>query len=245
MGTFVLVHGGWHGGWAWNQVTPFLKSANHDVFAPTLPGLAERADELTREINLESHVNAVIQCIEANNLHDIVLCGHSYGGMVVTSVADRLTTRIAALVLVDAALPRDGTSMFDLLEEDRRQLLIDSAKSLGDGWKVPPPPAVAWDVDIEQDRSYIDARTTMHPLAAMEQAARLSGAWKAIRKKVYVVAERYHRPTFKRTAENDLQDSGQWTRHSFNCGHEVMIEKPKELAEILLVSSAGQCELLT
>src|SRR6202790_1992432 len=86
MATFVLVHGAWHGGWCWQKVIPFLEAAGHEVYAPTLTGLAERASELSPDVGLETHIQDVVGLLEEKNLHGVILVGHSYGGKVITRV---------------------------------------------------------------------------------------------------------------------------------------------------------------
>src|SRR5713101_6890568 len=98
MATFVLVHGGWHGGWCWQKVIPFLAAAGHEVYAPTLTGLAERASELSSEVGLDTHIQDIVGLLEEKNLHGVILVGHSYGGMVITGVVDQVPERIAHLV---------------------------------------------------------------------------------------------------------------------------------------------------
>ena len=108
MATFVLVHGGWHGGWCWQKVIPFLEAAGHEVYAPTLTGLAERASELSPDVGLDTHIQDIVGLLQEKNLHGVILVGHSYGGMVITGVADRLPGRLAHLVYLDALVPQNG-----------------------------------------------------------------------------------------------------------------------------------------
>src|ERR1700728_4589280 len=112
--TFVLVHGAWHGGWCWRRVTDRLTVKGHRVYTPTLTGVADRSHLLSESVNLSTHVTDVVNLIRWEEMTDIVLCGHSYGGMVVTGVADKMSERIAALVYLDAFVPESGQSMQDL-----------------------------------------------------------------------------------------------------------------------------------
>jgi pimeloyl-ACP methyl ester carboxylesterase len=114
MATFVLVHGGWFGGWCWQKVIPFLEEAGHEVYAPTLTGLAERASELSPEVGLDTHIQDIVDLLEEKNLHGVILVGHSYGGMVITGVVDQVPERIAHLVYFDTFVPRDGESIADV-----------------------------------------------------------------------------------------------------------------------------------
>jgi len=112
--TYVLVHGAWHGGWCWKKVAPALRAAGHVVYTPTLTGLGERAHLANPAIDLATHVADVVNLLEAEELDKVVLVGHSYGGMVVTGVADRAADRIGRLVYLDAANPKDGQSLVDV-----------------------------------------------------------------------------------------------------------------------------------
>src|SRR5262249_21902502 len=114
MATFVLVHGAWHGGWCWQKVIPFLEAAGHEVHAPTLTGLAERASELSPDVGLDTHIQDIVGLLEEKNLNGVILVGHSYGGMVITGVVDQVPERIAHLVYLDTFVPRNGESMADV-----------------------------------------------------------------------------------------------------------------------------------
>src|SRR6266487_5695684 len=114
MATFVLVQGGWQGGWCWQKVIPFLEEASHEVYAPTLTGLAERASELSPDVGLATHIQEIVGEITEKNLHGVILVGHSSGGMVITGVVDQVPERIAHLVYLDTFVPRDGESMVDV-----------------------------------------------------------------------------------------------------------------------------------
>src|SRR5690348_17475941 len=154
MATFVLVHGAWHGGWCWQKVIPFLKDASHEVYAPTLTGLAERASELSPDIGLDTHIQDVVGLITEKNLHGVILVGHSYGGMVITGVVDRAPERIAHLVYLDTFVPRDGESMVDV-SPIVNYLVHKQAQAYGDGWRVAPPKERPLGVTTEPDRSMV------------------------------------------------------------------------------------------
>ena len=114
MATYVLVHGAWHGGWCWNRVAPLLRDKGHDVYTPTLTGLGERVHLATPEVDLSTHVTDVVNVIEFEDLRNVVLMGHSYGGQVITGVAGAIPERIGQLVYLDASLPNDGESLSQL-----------------------------------------------------------------------------------------------------------------------------------
>src|ERR1044071_8351325 len=147
MSTFVLVHGAWHGSWCWTRVRATLQRRGHAVFTPTLTGLAERSHLLSRSVNLETHIDDVVNLIRWEELSDVVLCGHSYGGAVVRGAADRVASQISALVYLDAFLVGNGQCVYDTLPEAQRDRQLELVHSVGDGWKVPPIPAEAFHVN--------------------------------------------------------------------------------------------------
>src|SRR3954447_6789466 len=137
MATFVLVHGAWLGGWVWKEVAALLREAGHEVYTPTLTGLGERSHLANREIGLDTHICDVVQVLEYEDLWDVVLVGHSYGGMVITSVADCVPDRLAHLVYLDAFVPDDGQSLHDLVPTDGSTRDREMARREGDGWRIP------------------------------------------------------------------------------------------------------------
>jgi pimeloyl-ACP methyl ester carboxylesterase len=136
MATFVLVHGGWVGGWRWQQVRHRLNAAGHAVYTPTLTGLGERVHLAQPGIDLQTHVLDVVNTLEAEELQEVVLAGHSYGGMVITGVAEQAPERLAHLVYLDAFLPQDGESLLDVLRPEARRLTEDALRRSPDGWRI-------------------------------------------------------------------------------------------------------------
>ena len=109
--TFVLVHGAWHGGWCWRRVADRLEGKGHKVFVPTMTGLGDRSHLLTKGINLDTHITDIVNVLKWEDLKDIVLVGHSYGGIIVSGVADQMHDKIASIVFLDAFVPEDGDSL--------------------------------------------------------------------------------------------------------------------------------------
>ena len=174
----MIVHGGWGGGWEWTAVARALRERGHEVYTPTLTGLGERAHLGGPEVGLATHVEDVVAVLELEDLHDVVLCAHSYGGMPVTGAADRVSARIRLVVYVDALVPSDGQSAFDLLPAEFVDLARAAADEHGDGWRVtipagllPPEGLIAED---ERGR-YVD-RLCSQPLASFSEPISLSGA---------------------------------------------------------------------
>ena len=136
--TFVLVHGAWHGGWCYRHTAAALRKVGHEVFTPTHTGVGERAHKADENVTLETHIRDVAGCIEAEEISDIILVGHSYGGMVITGVADRMADRIKALVYLDAFVPDDGESLGRCCKSrsNRRWLRNSSADFAMQPWKT-------------------------------------------------------------------------------------------------------------
>ena len=164
----MIVHGGWGGGWEWTAVARALRERGHDVFTPTLTGMGERAHLGGPGVGLATHVEDVIAVLELEDLHDVVLCGHSYGGMPVSGAADLAAERITLVIYIDALVPSDGQSAFDLLPDEFAELARASAVDHGDGWRVTIPPSLlpppGWTAEDERAR-YI-ARLRVQPLAS-------------------------------------------------------------------------------
>jgi pimeloyl-ACP methyl ester carboxylesterase len=182
MATFLIVHGGWGGGWEWSPVARRLRERGHDVFTPTLTGLGERA-HLGADIGLSDHIDDVLAVFTFEDLRDVVLCGHSYGGMVVTGVADRVPELIRLLVYLDALVPDDGQAARDLLPREFGDSLVDTAEGADDG-KVPiPPELLPSEGSIAEDvrASYLE-RVRPHPAATLTEPVQLSGAVAGVRR---------------------------------------------------------------
>jgi len=175
MATFVLVHGGWGGGWEWTPVANALRTRGHDVFTPTLTGLGEREHIRASEVTLSDHIDDVLAVIRFEELDDVVLAGQSYGGMVVTGVADRVPERIRLLVYLDAFAPRDGEAMRDILPPGFAESLVAVGRERGDDRA--PIPAELLPPDDAQDEAtarYV-ARLRPQSTKTFTEAVRLGG----------------------------------------------------------------------
>src|SRR5271167_4669587 len=135
----VLAHGAWSAAWAWKKVRPVLAAAGHNFFAPTYTGLGERAHLASPSNDLETHIQDLLGVLKFEDLRDVQLIGHSYGGMVATGVADRARDRVARLIYLDAFVPTNGQALIDLVPPAERQRLLGSIEA-GDGWRVTPNP---------------------------------------------------------------------------------------------------------
>jgi pimeloyl-ACP methyl ester carboxylesterase len=229
MTTFVLVHGAWRGAWAWKRLRPILTNAGHSVFAPTLSGLADRRHLLTRDIGLDTHVDDICNLLVWEELNDVILVGHSYGGFVVRHVADRFPDRIRSLIYLDAFVPEDGRSLVDYLPDGGARHRSDAVES-GKGWMVPPIPASNFG-DKPEDSAWIDRQSTMQPLATFESGAQINGACDRVGRIGYIHAANCEGP-FRQFY--DMAQARGWWRDLMPCGHDIMTEMPEGLAKLLL-----------
>jgi pimeloyl-ACP methyl ester carboxylesterase len=229
MTDYVLIHGAWHGSWCWTRVRGLLAAKAHRVFTPTLTGVGERAHLLSRDVDLDTHVADIANLMIWEDLHDIVLVGHSYGGVVARHVADRMPERIRSLVYLDAFVPDNGKALFDYLP-DNGQSFREMALTKGDGWKVPPPAASFFAVNAA-DADWVDRQCTMHPLSTFEAPAQISGACDRLPAIGYILARGFDGPFDQFYA---LAGARGWSREELACGHDVMLDMPNELTALLL-----------
>lgn len=218
MANIVMVAGGWHGGWALTPIARKLRAHGHEVFTPTLTGLGERSHLAGSAINLDTHIEDVANVVTYERLNRVVLCGHSYAGMVITGVADRLPERIASLVYVDAFVPKDGESWWDLAGDRYRQRALDGCKV--NGFSVTAP-------------QHLDERRTPHPLATFQQAVRLTGRWQEVGEKFFIYASGWPETPFTPTYEALKKDPA-WTVMSLPTTHDIIRNAPDDLLSILL-----------
>jgi pimeloyl-ACP methyl ester carboxylesterase len=171
MALFVIAHGAWSGGWAWRRLRSMLRERGHECLTPTYTGLGERAHLAAPTVGLDTHVQDVVGVLEFEDLRDVVLVGHSYGGMVITGVADRAPERLARLIYLDAFVPRDGESLFSLQPAEGRAIMQARVTSEGDGWLITPNPLPA-DTSAE-DRAWLTPRRRPQPVQTFDQPLRL------------------------------------------------------------------------
>lgn len=232
MATFVLVHGAWSGGWCYFKVAERLRALGHLVFTPTLTGQGERSHLTGTAINLTIHMIDVLNVFHYERLEDVVLAGHSYGGMVITGVGDRAAERIRSLVYLDAFLPQDGQSLFDINVPANTKMFIDNAGKIG-GLAVPPPPAAFFNVNAG-DAQRVDELATPFPIGCFTEKIRLSGKQNSINKRVYVHSTVLPRESpFKPFYERVKSDPA-WSAHTLACGHDAMLDMPDDVTRILL-----------
>jgi pimeloyl-ACP methyl ester carboxylesterase len=223
MATFVLVHGAWHGSWCWKRVRRLLQGQGHDVFTPTLTGVADRSHLISRDVNLETHILDVVNLIRWEELSDVVLCGHSYGGSVISGVADRLPECIHSLVYLDAFVLEHGENIG----------VPSGANRVADGWKVRPVSAEAFNVNTA-DREWVDQQCTVHPTACWQQTLKLIGGIDQIKNITYIRATGWAGDRSPFLPFYEKAKAKGWQALTIACGHDVMVDQPEELTSMLL-----------
>ena len=234
MATYVLVHGGGHGGWCYQRVARLLRAAGHEVYAPTLSGLGERSHLLSADVDLDMHITDITAVLHYEDLRDVILVGHSYGGMVITGVADRASDRVGRLVYLDAANPVNGQSLKDVAGP-----VIEAARPAGaviDGMELvllPAPEAgVFYGVTDPEDLAWMADRLTGHPWKCFEQPLDLTN------EEVLWAIPQYHIVCTSTLATRDAglmakarSENRLW---DINTGHDLMITEPGKVADALL-----------
>ena len=228
MATFVLVHGAWHGGWCWRYVRPFLKG--HEVFAPSLTGLGERKHLARLDIDLDTHIGDIVSILEMEDLRDVVLVGHSYGGMVITGAADRAPERIRRLVYLDAFVPENGKCTLDYVVPERAARMREEGDKAG---SVTPPSLSLWGLTKQEHIDFVKPREARHPYRTMAQKIVLKNE-DALKRlpKTFVYCSSPATGTFDQFAAKYRKDPA-WKFFELETGHDAMILMPERVAEIL------------
>jgi len=226
MSVFVLVPGAWLGGWCWRDVAARLRGHGHEVVAATLSGLGERAHLLSRDIGLETHIGDIVGLLRTRDLQGVELVGHSYGGTVITAVAERVAERIGRLVYLDASVPQDGQSNNDVIGPEMTGRLRASAEADGEGWRVPPAPYVLENLPGSL-KPWVAARLVPHPLRVFEEPVALSAAAAAALPRAFIRTS-LQSDLYRRLMAHARQ-SGWYCRDLFG-GHYAMLSEPQAVA---------------
>jgi pimeloyl-ACP methyl ester carboxylesterase len=225
--TFLVCHGAWSAGWAWKKMHPLMAARGHRLITPSYTGLGERAHLANPSIDLETHIADMLNVIKYEDLRDVALIGHSYGGMVATGVADRARDRIAQLIYIDAFVPKDGQSLLDL-NEPARPRMQELAKT-GDGWRVPPNPTPPDTPPADQE--WLGERRVDMPIKCFEMKLRLSG--EPAMPRSYIYATRVTpADTFGPFAKRASSEPG-WNYHEIDASHSPNVTAPEVLMALL------------
>jgi pimeloyl-ACP methyl ester carboxylesterase len=230
---FVLVHGAWHGGWCWHRVAGRLRQAGHRAFMPTLTGVGERSHLLGPAVDAETHIRDILGLLEAEELEDVVLVGHSYAGIVISGVAARARARLRKLVYLDALLLEDGQSWAEAfppeVAEARRKaaVMTNGVKTI-----LPPDPAIYGFADAA-DTEWVRRRMTPHPFAPFEQKMRWGGPLADGLPRLYVDCTQPALAILG-TMKDRYRGRADWPFAEMKTGHDAMISAPAELTRLLL-----------
>jgi len=244
MTAYVMVRGAWLGGWCWQKVASRLRDEGHDVYPVTLTGLGERAHLASPKVDLETHISDVVNVIEFEDLHDVVLLGHSYAGLVVTGPADRIPERVSELVYLDTAPLPDGTTLIETFPPEVRGRVEGQVEDLGGGWRwpMPPPEELANFGSLEgvsdDDLGLLRSRAAPQPFVTYTQPLRLTNPAREELLKLGIVC------SFSLAQVQEMIASGHplfrelsgpnWRFVEPPTGHWPMFSRPGDLAELLL-----------
>ncbi len=238
MATFVLVHGAFYGGWCWKHVRRLLREAGHEVCTPTLTGAGERCHLLTREVGLATHIQDIVNVLECEDLREVVLVGHSYGGMVITGVADRVPERLAHLVYLDAHLPDNDQAASGAFGGSANEVLQSLSKAEGESWLLPPLPLHVMGVTRSEDVAWAQPRRVPHPLRTLNEPLHLARGVSSVPATYVRCAQRdgligafgadplatFH----ERARQRGLR------MRELDCGHDAMVAVPEPTARVLM-----------
>ena len=227
MATFLVAHGAWGAGWAWKKMHPLMSGLGHRLITPTYTGLGEREHLSNPDINLDTHIQDILNVIKYEGLKNFILIGHSYGGMVATGVADIAGEIISRLVYLDAFVPLDGQCLFDLVPKENRERSVEITKKIGDGWKLPPNP-MPEDTPGE-DRLWAEPLRRPQPILTVQQPIRLTRG--SLPMPVSYIFCTIGDTPFEKFARR-AQEEG-WDYHEIHATHNPQITAPQELAALL------------
>jgi pimeloyl-ACP methyl ester carboxylesterase len=228
MATFVVAHGAWSAGWAWKKMRPLMRAAGHELWTPTCTGLGERAHLGHAEVSLDTHIQDIVAVLEMEDLTDVILIGHSYGGMVATGVADQARPRIKQLVYLDAFAPTDGQAVFDLVPPDVAAKMRAGAAASVSGYGIPSNPMPS-DTSAE-DQAWAAPRRLPQPVKAFAAKLTLSGEPSTPRS--YIYAKRIGiGDTFGQFFARAKREG--WRSYEIDSSHNPHITNPQALLAIL------------
>lgn len=238
MATFLLVHGAWHNGRCWERVVPLLESAGHHVFTPSLTGYGDKAHLLSPEVGLDTHVGDVVGLIHEEDLSEVVLVGHSYAGLVISSVANEVPERIAHLVYLDAMVPEHGETAVDV--QPLTQRLIDLAAKSDSPWRIPPmpemlPPLGLFGVTDPADVAWLRTMLSDQPVRCLQQPVRLDNPDTDLIPRTHIHCVGAEPEGITRRPVPAIQPNGSPAQvRELPTGHDCMITMPAELSALLL-----------
>lgn len=238
--TFVLVHGAWHGGWCWRRVADVLMARGNRVFTPTLTGVGDRAHLFSKDISLQTHVEDILAVVETEELSDFVLVGHSYGGFVISGVADALRERVSHYVYLDASVPPDMSpgasfSWADFNPPETREARLKLVREQGNGVALPAPPPSAFAVTKASDVAWLQRRLRPMPVGTYIGTFTFASSGSNGLKRTYIASSKPPYALLVST-RNRIRDDNTWSFTTIEAGHDSMVTAPDELASLLMVA---------
>ena len=229
---FLLIHGAWHGGWVWNEISDILRYQRYSVSTPTLTGLGEKKHLLSSKITIETFIEDVVNHIIFENLNNIILVGHSFAGSVISGVADRLKDRIKKLIYFDAMILVNGQKPFDISPKEIVEQRIETAKKFGNNISIPAPSAAAFGVLDIKKSLILEEKLTPHPLSAFQSKLILKNEVGNGIPLSYIFCTK---PVYKSLeSSREVVRKMKWPIFELNAGHDAMLTHPKETLNLLM-----------
>ena len=229
---FLLIHGAWHGGWVWNEISDILRYQRYSVSTPTLTGLGEKKHLLSSKITIETFIEDVVNHIIFENLNNIILVGHSFAGSVISGVADKLKDRIQKLIYFDAMILIDGQKPFDISPKETVEQRIELAKKFGNNISIPAPSADAFGVFDIKKSLLLEEKLTPHPLSAFQSKLILKNEVGNGIPLSYIFCTK---PVYKSLeSSREVVRKMKWPIFELNAGHDAMLTHPKETLNLLM-----------
>ena len=236
--TFVLVHGAWHGGWCWDRVAAPLRAAGHRVLTPTCTGLGERSHLLSKDITLDTFVMDIANVIVFEELSDVVLVGHSFGGIPISGVADTMPQRVRHLVYLDSLILQPGQSPFGVLPPEVVAARKKAAEESSGGLSLPVPPPSAFAVTEANDADWLKRRLTPHPLGTYTSPLNIKNPVGNNLPRTYIACTNPYYPVLEGVRTWVKGQQG-WRWSEIATGHDAMVTAPDQLTRMLIDIAAG------
>ena len=229
---FLLIHGAWHGGWVWNEISEILNYQGYSVSTPTLTGLGEKKHLLSSKITIDTFIEDVVNHIIFENLNNIILVGHSFAGSVISGVADKLKDRIQKLIYFDAVILKDGQKPFDIAPKELVKQRIELAKRFGNGISIPAPSADAFGVFDVKKSLLLEEKLTPHPLSTYQSKLTIKNEIGNGIPLFYIFC---NDPVYKSLeSSRKVARKLKWPIFELNAGHDAMLTHPKETLNLLM-----------
>ena len=230
--TYVLLHGAWHGGWCWRDIADALRKSGHKVFVPTQTGLGERSHLLSNEITLDLFVQDLVNVLEWEDLNNVILVGHSFGGIGITGAADRVPDRIKHLVYLDSLILQNGESPFSVIPQDVVQARRKLAQEFSGGISMPVPPPEAFGVTEPSQAEWLKSKCTPHPISTYESTLSLKNPVGNGLPATYVAVVPDYGPTVASRAFAKNRKDCEYIE--MDAGHDAMVTSPDAVIKLLL-----------